>query len=61
LAENGYKNQSTSGAFVGPLPPHYSGAKCESSTDVLNPKKITAKGAPPTNKRLKRFHEYLSN
>jgi hypothetical protein len=59
LAEDGHENQSTCGAFVGPLPPHYSGANCESSNDVLNQKKITAKRAPPTNKRLKRFHEYL--
>jgi hypothetical protein len=59
LAEEGYEDQSTSGAFVGPLPAHFSGANCEYSNDVLNPKKIIAKGAPPTNKRLKRFHEYL--
>jgi hypothetical protein len=40
-------------------PIYYSGGNCESSNDVLNPKKVTAKGAPPTNKRLKRFHEYF--
>jgi hypothetical protein len=49
LAEDGYENHSTCGAFVGPLPPHYPGANSESSNDVLNPK-IIAKGAPPTNK-----------
>jgi hypothetical protein len=59
LAEDGYENQSTCGTFVGPLPPHYPRANSESSNDVLNPKKITAKGAPPTNKRLKRFHDFF--
>jgi len=44
LAEDPYENQSTSGAFVGPLPAHYSGANGESSNDVLNPKKIIPKG-----------------
>jgi hypothetical protein len=59
LAEDGYENHSTSDTFVGPLPPHYSGANSESLNDVLNPNKIIAKGAPPRNKRLKRFHDYL--
>jgi hypothetical protein len=59
LAEDGYENHSTCDTFVGPLPPHYSGANSKSSNDVLNPKKIIAKSAPPSNKRLKRFHEYL--
>jgi hypothetical protein len=59
MAEEGVHDQSTSGTFVGPSPSHFSGANCEYSNDVLNPKKIIAKGAPPTNKRLKRFHEYL--
>jgi hypothetical protein len=59
LAEQGYEEQSTYGAFVGPLLAHYSGANYESSNDVLNPNKITAKGAPLTNERLERFHEYL--
>jgi hypothetical protein len=59
LDEEGYEDQSSSGAFVGPLPGHFLGANCEYANDVLNPKKIIAKGAPPTNKRLKRFHEYL--
>jgi hypothetical protein len=59
LAEDGYDNQSIEGAFFDTLPAHFSGANSQSSNDVLNPKKIIAKGAPPTNKRLKRFHEYL--
>jgi hypothetical protein len=59
LAEEGVPDQSTSGTFIGPLPTHFSGANFEYSNDVLNPKKIIAKGAPLTNKRLKRFHEYL--
>jgi hypothetical protein len=61
LAEERYQDQSTSEASVGPLPAHFSGANYEYSNDVLNPKKIIAKGAPATNKRLKRFHEYLRN
>jgi hypothetical protein len=60
LAKEGYEDQSTFGAFVGPLPTHFSCANCEYSNDVLNPNKIIAKVAPPTNKRLKRFYEYLS-
>jgi hypothetical protein len=35
LAEDGYENLSTSGAFVGPLPPHYLWVNCGSSNDVL--------------------------
>lgn len=59
LASDGFQNQQKEGKFFGPLPAHFTGASTPSSSNVLNPKKIITKGAPPTNKKMKRFHKHL--
>uniref|UniRef100_A0A0A9G6T5 Protein FAR1-RELATED SEQUENCE n=1 Tax=Arundo donax TaxID=35708 RepID=A0A0A9G6T5_ARUDO len=51
--------ENTEATSFGPLPAYFSGANVASTSRVLNPKKIISKGAPPTNKRLRRFHESL--
>ncbi|KAL6600485.1 hypothetical protein ACP70R_045285 [Stipagrostis hirtigluma subsp. patula] len=52
-------NHSLEEMSFGPLPAYFSAANRPSTSRVLNPKKIISKGAPPTNRRLRRFRENL--
>ncbi|XP_062211569.1 protein FAR1-RELATED SEQUENCE 5-like [Phragmites australis] len=58
LEEGEGDDGSMEATSFGPLPAHFSGANQRFVTEVLDPNKIVAKGAP-SNKRLKRFHERL--
>ncbi|TVU17776.1 hypothetical protein EJB05_33832, partial [Eragrostis curvula] len=57
LKEDMENEESAEEISFGPLPAHFSGANQQSTCNVLNPRKIISKGAPPTNKRLRRLRE----
>ncbi|XP_062227321.1 protein FAR1-RELATED SEQUENCE 5-like [Phragmites australis] len=56
LEEGEEDDGSMEATSFGLLPAHFSGANQRFATEVLDPNKIVAKGAP-SNKRLNRFHE----
>ncbi|KAL6638252.1 hypothetical protein ACP70R_025824 [Stipagrostis hirtigluma subsp. patula] len=61
ILDEGVENDgNTEGTSFGPLPALFSGASRPFRSNVLDPKKIIAKGAPRSNKRWKSFHNSLN-
>jgi len=57
MAQQENESESQGATSFGPVPPHFSDARRQSTTDVLDPKKKISKGASSLQKRWKEYPE----